>query len=189
MLSPFTAFPTVSRVGGACYLTTITKQRPKDVNTPKSPASPKITSVPADVLSYYHDTNPPTTAELNRAEHFFTSHPPKLVFVAGKFYQVTQTSVPEVAFLGRSNVGKSSLLNALMEKEVCYTSRHPGTTQTMNGFVIGGPGGMGNMGRLTVLDVPGYGKGSHEEWGKEIMKYLLGRKEYARPPFETWGIC
>ena len=37
---------------------------------------------------------------------------------------------------------------------------------------------MGNKGRLTVYDMPGYGEGSHEEWGKEIMKYLVGRKEY-----------
>jgi GTP-binding protein len=95
---------------------------------------------------------------------------------------VKMTSVPEVAFLGRSNVGKSSLLNALMaQKNLCYTSAHPGKTRTMNGFSVGGPDGMGNPGRLTVLDMPGYGKGSREEWGKEISKYLLGRKEYVNP--------
>ena len=50
----------------------------------------------------------------------------------------------------------------------------------MNGFAVGGQHRMGSLGRLTVLDMPGYGKGSREEWGEEIVKYLVKRKEYGK---------
>lgn len=48
----------------------------------------------------------------------------------------------------------------------------------MNFFAAGGEDGGGSPGKLAVLDMPGYGKGSREEWGPEIMKYLVGRKQY-----------
>lgn len=50
----------------------------------------------------------------------------------------------------------------------------------MNFFAVGGEDGHGSPGRLAVLDMPGYGKGSREEWGPEIMKYLIGRKQLRR---------
>lgn len=49
----------------------------------------------------------------------------------------------------------------------------------MNFFAVGGEDEQGNPGRLTVLDMPGYGHKSRAEWGDEIMKYLIGRKQYA----------
>ena len=127
--------------------------------------------------SYYWDTTAPSASDLKRAEKFFWSAPPKLLFSSTKFRDVKSTAVPEVAFLGRSNVGKSSLLNALMGRQICHTSSKPGRTRSMNFFAVGGEDGRGNSGRLTVLDMPGYGKGSREEWGPEIMKYLGGRKQ------------
>ncbi len=48
----------------------------------------------------------------------------------------------------------------------------------MNFFAVGGEDGAGNPGKLVVLDMPGYGNGSRAEWGKEIMKYLVGRRQY-----------
>ena len=51
----------------------------------------------------------------------------------------------------------------------------------MNGFAVGGDDAMGNPGRLVVLDMMGYGKGSRDDWGTEIMKYLVGRKQYFPP--------
>jgi GTP-binding protein len=47
----------------------------------------------------------------------------------------------------------------------------------MNAFGVGDEDGRGNEARVVVLDMPGYGKGSREEWGREILKYLVGRRE------------
>lgn len=156
---------------------------PKPIPPPpplKSQSASK--KVPSTALSFYLTTSPPTTSQLNFAARFFLAHKPTLLFSATKFRNVEFSSAPEVAFLGRSNVGKSSLLNALMGQKICHTSSKPGRTRSMNAFAVGGTDAMGNKGRLTVLDMPGYGKGSREEWGPEILKYLIGRKEYVLPP-------
>ena len=138
---------------------------------------PQITYWKESELSYHWDTSAPSPAQLSYAEKFFLKGEPTLLFIAAKFRMVSKSTGPEVVFLGRSNVGKSSLLNALMASNLCYTSKKPGRTRTMNAFAVGGEDGRGNQGRLTILDMPGYGKGSHAEWGKEIMDYLCGRKE------------
>ena len=139
--------------------------------TSRASASPLTTA-------YYWDTAVPTPSHLLAAERFFTLHSPSLLYSSTEFRNVKISSLPEVAFLGRSNVGKSSLLNTLMERNICHTSNKPGRTRSMNFFAVGGEDGMGNSGKVVVLDMPGYGKGSREEWGKEIMKYLVGRKQY-----------
>lgn len=155
------------------------------------------------MLSYNWDIGPPTSAQLSQAEKFFNIHKPQLLFSAAKLLTMPFTAVPEVAFLGRSNVGKSSLLNALLGSPICHTSSRPGRTRTMNAFSVGGPPttpkdrksktnnsnnnnnnnskerGHGR-GRLNVLDMPGYGKGSRAEWGVEITKYLSSRRELKR---------
>ena len=136
-------------------------------------------------LAYYWDTAPPTATQLRRADKFFGAAPPKLLFSATKFWTVNRGAVPEVAFLGRSNVGKSSLLNALMGQKICHTSSKPGRTRSMNFFAVGGEDSRGNLGKMALLDLPGYGKGSREEWGLEIMKYFVGRKQYA-VTIEPW---
>jgi GTP-binding protein len=88
---------------------------------------------------------------------------------------------PEVAFLGRSNVGKSSLLNAVIGTTLAHTSSKLGRTRAMNAFSIGADDSTGDDGRkLVVLDMPGYGKGGREEWGKEILKYLEKREQLKR---------
>ena len=91
--------------------------------------------------------------------------------------------MPEVAFLGRSNVGKSSLLNAILGKTICHTSKHPGRTRSMNLYSVGGADHKGHPKKLVVLDMPGYGKASRADWGEEIMKYLVKRKQYDEPVF------
>ena len=128
-------------------------------------------------VAHYWDTAVPTPTQLLAAERFFNRPTPTLLYSCTEFRKVKLSSLPEVAFLGRSNVGKSSLLNNLMGRKICHTSSKPGRTRSMNFFAVGGEDGMGNPGKVVLLDMPGYGKGSREEWGEEIMKYLVGRKQ------------
>jgi len=89
---------------------------------------------------------------------------------------------PEIAFAGRSNVGKSSLLNALIgQKGLARTSNTPGRTQELNYFVPGGHSGeAGDLPPMALVDMPGYGYASApkqkvEEWTKLVFDYLKGR--------------
>ena len=149
---------------------------------PASSANYVNNSYPAPSISpltvaHYWDTAVPSPTQLLAAERFFNRPTPTLLYSCTEFRNVKLSSLPEVAFLGRSNVGKSSLLNTLMGRKICHTSSKPGRTRSMNFFAVGGEDGMGNPGKVVLLDMPGYGKGSREEWGKEILKYLAGRKQ------------
>jgi GTP-binding protein len=91
-------------------------------------------------------------------------------------YQVCPgDGVPEFAFIGRSNVGKSSLINMLCRRSaLAHTSKKPGKTQTINLFLIDG------LWRL--VDLPGYGyaavsKSQRRNWEKMIQDYLALRSE------------
>ncbi|KAB8299998.1 hypothetical protein EYC80_000238 [Monilinia laxa] len=136
---------------------------------------------PSTKLCYHWDTLPPTEAQLIHANGFFTKEPPKLLWSTSRFCSMSFGDSPEVCFLGRSNVGKSSLLNALLNSRLAHTSSKPGRTRCMNAFAIGGhEGSVDNSDRLVVLDMPGYGHGGRSEWGKEIIKYLEKRKQLKR---------
>jgi GTP-binding protein len=91
-------------------------------------------------------------------------------------------SLPEVAFLGRSNVGKSSVINSLLNDKVARTSSTPGRTRSINFFEIRWPGRP--QPELIFADLPGYGyaKISREisaEWPKFIEPYLADRPTLA----------
>eukprot|EP00047_Mylnosiga_fluctuans_P019787 m.86036 g.86036 ORF g.86036 m.86036 type:complete len:262 (-) comp8266_c0_seq1:392-1177(-) len=82
-------------------------------------------------------------------------------------------SMREIAFAGRSNVGKSSLLNALVSKPVARTSDKPGLTQTVNFFTVGDA--------FRIVDLPGYGFAfakleKIDAWHKLTQEYLATRK-------------
>lgn len=87
----------------------------------------------------------------------------------------------EVAVVGRSNVGKSSLLNALSgRRAVAHVSKTPGRTRTLNCFAIGAAGPAGDP-PATMLDCPGYGYASvsrteRATWGPMVEDYLTGRE-------------
>ncbi|MBQ6094865.1 MAG: YihA family ribosome biogenesis GTP-binding protein [Lachnospiraceae bacterium] len=95
--------------------------------------------------------------------------------VCGITSKIPDNALPEVAFAGKSNVGKSSLINALMNrKNLARTSSQPGKTQTINFYNINNA--------LYFVDLPGYGyaKVSLEikaKWGKMIENYLKRSKQ------------
>ncbi|KAG0272862.1 hypothetical protein BGZ95_011346 [Linnemannia exigua] len=81
--------------------------------------------------------------------------------------------IPEVAFIGRSNIGKSSLINGLVNRNgLVKTSSKPGHTRMMNFFKMGD--------KLSLVDMPGYGFKSRDEWGGMILSYLQNRKNLRR---------
>ncbi len=94
--------------------------------------------------------------------------------VCGITSKIPDNQLVEIAFAGRSNVGKSSLINALMNrKSYARTSQQPGKTQTINFYRINDD--------LYFVDLPGYGyakvaKNTVQQWGKMIDGYLNGSK-------------
>ena len=87
----------------------------------------------------------------------------------------TTDGLPEIAFLGRSNVGKSSLLNTLLQRKgLARTSNTPGRTQSINYFLVNES--------FYFVDLPGYGyakvsKAMRADWGKMAEEYLANRRE------------
>lgn len=97
----------------------------------------------------------------------------ELLITAGRKDQYPETLVSDIAFAGKSNVGKSSMLNALVNrKSLARTSSQPGKTQTVNFYNVND--------EVTLVDLPGYGyarvsKREREKWGKMIETYLKSR--------------
>ena len=95
--------------------------------------------------------------------------------VCGITSTLPENTLPEIAFAGKSNVGKSSLINALMNrKSLARTSSQPGKTQTINFYSVNS--------EIYFVDLPGYGyaKVSEEikaKWGKMIERYLKKSKQ------------
>lgn len=98
-----------------------------------------------------------------------------LDIVCGVTSKIPATGRPEVAFAGKSNVGKSSLINGLMNrKSLARTSSQPGKTQTINFYNVNEA--------MYLVDLPGYGfakvsQSEKEKWGKMIEKYLHTSKD------------
>lgn len=95
--------------------------------------------------------------------------------VCGITSKIPENLLPEVAFAGKSNVGKSSLINALMNrKSLARTSSQPGKTQTINFYNINNA--------LYFVDLPGYGYAKagvkvKEQWGRMVENYLHKSKQ------------
>ncbi|HCP01028.1 MAG TPA: YihA family ribosome biogenesis GTP-binding protein [Rhodospirillaceae bacterium] len=123
--------------------------------------------------------NPSTAmnAELAAAHHLFAQ---ECRFVRGVAHlsDLPEPGLQEIAFAGRSNVGKSSLLNALTNrKTLARTSNTPGRTRELNFFDLAG--------RLMLVDLPGYGyarasKTEITRWNTTLREYLRGRPNLQR---------
>jgi GTP-binding protein len=104
--------------------------------------------------------------------------PCEFYYASQRLDQLPPMDRPEIAFAGRSNVGKSSLLNALTNRNhLARTSSEPGRTRQLNFFNLGG--------RLSLVDMPGYGyaKASKEikgDWQDLMFDYLRGRPTLRR---------
>ena len=97
-----------------------------------------------------------------------------------KIEDIKTLGLPEIAFLGRSNVGKSSLINDLCRKKIAKTSQTPGKTRLINYFTV-------NNNLLYFVDLPGYGyaqvsKQERASWPKMIEEYLA-KSEHLRKVF------
>jgi GTP-binding protein len=102
----------------------------------------------------------------------------KFFYASQRLDQLPPPAGPEVAFAGRSNVGKSTLVNALTgRRTLARTSAQPGRTRQLNFFDLGG--------RLTLVDMPGYGyaranRDVKEDWQGLMFDYLRGRPTLRR---------
>ncbi|MBL1226926.1 ribosome biogenesis GTP-binding protein YihA/YsxC [Enterococcus sp. BWR-S5] len=102
-------------------------------------------------------------------------HQAEIVISAVSPAQYPETQLPEIALAGRSNVGKSSFINTLINrKNLARTSGKPGKTQTLNFYLI--------EESLHFVDVPGYGyakvsKTERAKWGKMIETYMTKREQ------------
>ena len=102
----------------------------------------------------------------------------ELLKTAVRYDQYPPSDMPEIALVGRSNVGKSSLINCLTNrKNLARTSSTPGKTATINFYSIGD--------RYRLVDLPGYGyakrsKEERESWGRMIEGYLAKRENLVR---------
>lgn len=120
-------------------------------------------------MSEYHNTSNkvPESATIFTDVHFVGSYSMES--------QCPTTTMPEYAFIGRSNVGKSSLINMLTgRKEIARVSKQPGKTQLINFFLV--------EHEWHLVDLPGYGfakisKKKREQWEKMIERYLVTRQQ------------
>ncbi len=123
------------------------------------------------------DEPPFDAATLEEGRKLFAQACSFMMSVAGRG-QLPDAGLPEIAFAGRSNVGKSSLVNALTgQRTLARTSQTPGRTRQLNFFDLGG--------RLMLVDLPGYGyaeapKPLVERWTALLTRYLRGRSELQR---------
>lgn len=132
-------------------------------------SEPDITAPPAP--------EPPDDEAIERGRKLF-AQPCTFFFGAQQLEQLPPPGLPEIAFAGRSNVGKSSLVNALTgQKALARVSQTPGRTKQLNFFDLGG--------RLVLVDMPGYGfarasKDVKEDWQGMMFSYLQGRPTLRR---------
>ena len=133
-------------------------------------------------LGSVFDSNGPVVEKYQRSDKASTKalfHQPGTFVSAAENIEecdeLNPNQIPEIAFAGKSNVGKSSLLNALMRTTVVKTSKSPGRTKGLNFFEVGGD-------QFRLVDLPGYGyarasKDTVDDLHRRIYEYLFFRDQ------------
>ena len=104
-------------------------------------------------------------------------HTARFLTTAAQLHQLPEVDVPEIAFVGRSNAGKSSCINTLtQQKQLAYASKKPGRTQHINLFTLGRQG----ITDAVLADLPGYGyaavsRSDKMRWQQVMVNYLVSR--------------
>jgi len=138
-----------------------------DDHAPRAAAEDDVTQTAADI----------SAAAVEAGRKLFAQEC-RFIFGATRLDSLPPDTLPEIAFVGRSNVGKSSLVNALTGRHMlARTSDTPGRTQQLNFFDLGG--------RLVLVDLPGYGyakapKEKVEAWNRLVRAFLRGRANLRR---------
>lgn len=145
---------------------------------------PLLLKYPLNIVHQVDSIPWPTPRQSQAVQKFFDSCDVKLNRIISEPEKIDGlSSMPEVAFMGRSNVGKSSLLNALLypqtadkqaaeKKEFARVANHPGFTKTLNFYTCGR--------QVRVVDMPGYGYGSKTDQGNLIRTYLENQRALKR---------
>jgi GTP-binding protein len=106
-------------------------------------------------------------------------HTARFTITAAEIAGLPNTNVPEIAFVGRSNAGKSTCINTLaQQKRLAFASKTPGRTQQINYFAVG----FQQQTTAFLVDLPGYGyaavpKGEKERWQRFLADYLQTREQ------------
>ena len=105
-------------------------------------------------------------------------HTARFLTTAAQLHHLPAIDVPEIAFVGRSNAGKSTCINTLtQQRQLAYASKKPGRTQHINLFALGKQGATDAV----LADLPGYGyaavaQADKERWQRVMLNYLLQRQ-------------
>jgi GTP-binding protein len=136
------------------------------------------------LMSDPSNSNPPAASQaastpLDAKTALSWLHTARFLTTAAQLHQLPDSDIPEVAFVGRSNAGKSTCINTLcQQRQLAFASKTPGRTQHINLFALGKQGAID----LVLADLPGYGyaavdKLSKARWQQVMANYLVSRPQ------------